>query len=91
MGNIVKLWMSKSSFTGGHSFWIGKPTLRPSTDFKDAYFRSNKSAERVTGDIYNLEKLFPNVVIKPLAGLAQVEIEEIVDGYIIRRVSNESE
>lgn len=87
----MKLWITKSSFTGGHSFWGTKPKLVPSfgpNSSMDVYY---EGTDRLTGDVYNLEVLFPKLMIPQQSGCKQIEITETEHGYTIEAVEDESE
>lgn len=82
------LFMSKSSYTGGHSFWTEEPKPLPSFHGGKLIDLMYHGAHRLTGGTYNLELLFPKLVIQQKVGCKMVEIVETEGGYIIRDVTN---
>ena len=78
------LIMTKGTILSYHAFWLGEPEMDISSDGKDFLFNATKEHSPFIRAMYGFEKLFPNLAFKKF-GKCKITIEEIEDGYIIRK------
>jgi len=79
----MKMWLGKCTTVEGYSFWEREPTILYSDNYKNLFFDGCPKPANVA---YGFGNVFPKLAI-PSAGVIEIDVEELEDGYIIRRIT----
>jgi len=79
----MKLWLTKSSYTGEYVVWKTKPEALFGNDYADVMY---VDGEVVARGLYAFDQLFPKLCsnIQP-AGRTTIELTETDNGYLLRK------